>query len=66
MNFFCSEVTMPAWDKFTGCDGKKWSNKFLQYHIDKAVQEENYEWAQECKDELDRRLATKNLSWKKG
>ena len=42
-------------DRFVGCDGKKWSNDFLKFHIEKAVNEENYEWAQECKEELEKR-----------
>jgi hypothetical protein len=41
--------------KFTGCDGKEWSNDFLKFHLQKAVEEENYEWANECKKELERR-----------
>jgi hypothetical protein len=40
---------------FHGCDGSPWSDDFLQYHIEEAVSEENYEFAAECRDELARR-----------
>jgi len=41
--------------KFTGCDGKEWDDDFLKFHINMAVKEERYEWANECKIELERR-----------
>lgn len=46
--------------KFTGCDGKEWDNDFLLFHLQKAIHEENYEWAKDCKEELDRRLESPN------
>jgi hypothetical protein len=46
---------MPNQGKFTGCDGKEWDDEFLKFHLKKAVEEENYEWANECKLELERR-----------
>jgi len=46
---------MPEQGKFIGCDGKEWSDDFLKFHLQKAVDEENYEWANECKLELERR-----------
>jgi len=55
MNSCCSDISIPPDEKFVGCDGKKWSDDFLKYHIDLAVENENYEWAAECRDELKRR-----------
>ena len=55
MNYNCSIKIKSKKSKFIGCDGKKWSNKFIKYHIKKAVEEENYEWAQECQNELKKR-----------
>lgn len=58
----CSWDPLPVFEtrKFYGCDGKPWSDEFLQEHIDDAVKEENYEWAAECKAELDRRKKATN------
>ncbi|MCB9032205.1 MAG: hypothetical protein H6553_00050 [Chitinophagales bacterium] len=53
---------MPEQGKFTGCDGKEWDNEFLKFHLQKAVEEENYEWANECKLELERRGLAKWLN----
>jgi len=46
-------------DRFVGCDGKAWSDEFILFHIKLAVEEERYEWAQECKEELDKRNENK-------
>lgn len=42
-------------DMFIGCDRKPWTNEFLLFHLKTAIIEENYEWANECKQELIRR-----------
>ncbi|MCB0446091.1 MAG: UvrB/UvrC motif-containing protein [Gelidibacter sp.] len=55
VNCNCSIPYVANSDKFTGCDGKKWSDKFLKYHLNKAIEEENYELASECRDEINRR-----------
>lgn len=53
---YCSSMpSLPKQGKFIGCDGKAWSDDFVKWHLQKAVDEENYEWAQECKSELLRR-----------
>jgi hypothetical protein len=46
----CNEniVVSPLWD-FIGCDGKPWSDDFLNFHLDMAITKENYEWANKCK-----------------
>ena len=42
-------------DKFRTCDGKLMSNELLIINIESAVKDERYEWANECKLELERR-----------
>lgn len=54
----CTIIEPVMLDRFTGCDGKPWSDKFLQEHLDEAVREENYEWAAECKGEQELRRIT--------
>jgi hypothetical protein len=44
---------------FTGCDGKLWDDDFIKFHLKEAVEEENYEFANECKLELERRAKKK-------
>jgi len=41
--------------KFHGCDGMPWDDEFLNFHLQKAIKEEDYEWAAECRDEIKRR-----------
>jgi hypothetical protein len=48
-------ITISKTNFFIGCDGKPWSNDFIEFHILLAIKEENYEWARKCKNELDRR-----------
>jgi hypothetical protein len=55
MSECCSLSPMPERPKFTGCDGTPWSNEFLCFHLQMAVDEEKYEWANECQLELNRR-----------
>lgn len=55
MDLICNSIPLPILDPFIGCDGKPWSDELLQSHIDKAVYEEDYRWAVECRDELARR-----------
>ncbi len=44
--------------KFGGCDGNPVSDDTLRIWIDKAIVIENYEWAAECKQEIERRKNT--------
>lgn len=60
MSLCCNTPNRITQNDFTGCDGKPWSNEFLEYHIALSVQDENYERAAECKKELDRRLSAVN------
>jgi len=48
---------------FHGCDGKPWSNAFIKTHIKMAIDEENYEWAQQCVDELANRDAMSKTNY---
>lgn len=41
--------------RFIGCDGNPVSDSLLRLWIEKACEEENYEWAGECRDEIIRR-----------
>lgn len=51
----CCDIPIQHPPKFTGCDGKTLSDKFLRYQIKVAIEQENYEWAAENKAELERR-----------
>jgi len=42
---------------FHWSNGDPWSNEFLSYKMYLAVDEENYERAAKCNDEINRRLA---------
>lgn len=57
--FGCSDIQAPVLPKFTGCDGKVLSNRFLKKQIKWAIEKENYEWAAENKAELERRKREK-------
>lgn len=46
---------------FMGLDGKPWSDEYLLARMQEAVESEEYEWAAECRDELERRAETQIL-----
>ncbi|KKM78500.1 hypothetical protein LCGC14_1359280 [marine sediment metagenome] len=54
----CSNYALPMYsleDQFLGCDKKPVSDSLLRLWIEKACEEENYEWARECQGEIIRR-----------
>ena len=55
----CTNIILPKFrqEPFIGCDGKPWDVDFLKYHIELAIEDERYEFAMECKNEINRREA---------
>lgn len=41
--------------EFTGCDGKLWSDEFLEINMHNAAEREDFKYAAKCRDELKRR-----------
>jgi hypothetical protein len=50
----CSN-NIPPMPRFLSCSQGIMTNKELQWQINQAIEDERYEWACECRDELKRR-----------
>jgi len=56
----CSNLPpLPSPPPFTGCDGKVISDDLIEAQLQAAIQEERYEDAAQCRDELARREKAK-------
>ena len=48
-------IKLPEQKYFHGCDGKPISDSLLKLWLEKAIKDENYELAANCKKEIERR-----------
>ena len=48
-------IELPGQKPFHGCDGKPISDSLLKLWLEKAIEDENYELAANCKKEIERR-----------
>ena len=46
---------------FRNCDGSEWSDEFLRFHLDLAIETEHYQLAIKIRDEFIRRKIEKDL-----
>jgi hypothetical protein len=58
---FCDDGPLPKFDPFIGCDGKILSDELIRLQLESAIKDERYEWAQQCKIELERRKKLKKV-----
>jgi hypothetical protein len=49
------KIQLPKMDPFTGCDGEPWSMALLEIQLEMSIENEEYEFAAKCRDEIKRR-----------